>query len=124
MRAAKRAQRRPAGAVTSTGSPHGPSFIRCQPKDEPLTYAVVGDRLVLSIGIDTLAHAMRLTPEFEDDRGPRLTIKDERAFAISIAAQLEGNEDETGETSITRALIKAAGEVVEMADPSVEWRDQ
>ena len=123
MRAAKRAQRRAAGAVTSTESPHG-SYLKLAPKDEPLTYAVVGDRLVLSIGIDALSHAMRLTPEFEDDCGPRLTIKDERAFAISIAAQLEGNEDETGETSITRSLIKAAGEVIEMADPSVEWRDQ
>lgn len=93
------------------------------PKDEPLTYAVVEGRLVLSIGVDTLAHAMRLTPEFEDDRGPQLSVKDEVAFATAIATQLEGDEDESGETSITRALIKAAGDVIEMADPSIEWRD-
>jgi serine/threonine protein kinase HipA of HipAB toxin-antitoxin module len=100
------------------------SFLRLQPREEPLTYAVVDGRLVLSIGIDTLAYAMRSTADFEDEKGSRLTVKDEEAFAVAIAAQLEGDEDEAGETSITRALIKAAGDVIEMADPSIEWRDQ
>jgi hypothetical protein len=96
---------------------------RDRPTDSALVCAVKGNQLVVSIGISTLARSIIGTPEFEDDRGSRVTIKDEKAFAEAMAARLDDPVDETGETSITTALIKAARELIEMGDERIDYRD-
>jgi len=95
-----------------------------RPKERPLVCYVKAGQLIVSIGIDTLAESIRRTPEFEDDAGSRVTIHDPRSFAEAIAIRLDDPVDETGETSITTALIKAARELIEMGDERIDYRDQ
>jgi hypothetical protein len=94
------------------------------PEHSPLACFVKGKKLVVSIGIETLVQALIRTPEFEDDQGPRLQIKDPRAFAERLATRLEDEVDETGETHVTTLLIKACSELIEMGDWTVELREK
>lgn len=79
----------------------------------PLTATVEGDRLVIAIGIDNLAHAsgMRMQEEaFERSEGessvPEMTIVNNALWAKETAGTLL-KEDEMGNSMLTRLLDKA-----------------
>lgn len=87
------------------------------PDDEPLKVEVIGGRLVISIGVRCLAHAIEFAPaltrynesadEFEH---PKVT--DPLAFAHEIDAELS-KEEEDGTTVVHRMLDKAAQSAIE-----------
>jgi hypothetical protein len=84
--------------------------------EDPLRYEIDNGRLVVSIGVNTLADALQQGPEW----GNEFRITDAAVFAQAVVAELETDEDEIGETSITRALTQAAERAIESAADGVE----
>lgn len=74
-------------------------------KNKSLTIAVKDDQLVISIGVNTLAHAANMCDDFYDD-GYFTEVLDPDQFAQDMANQLNGQEDEDGSSILTRALDK------------------
>lgn len=75
-------------------------------RDQPLEIAVIGDRLVISIGIDALAE---LIPSADFWDSEEMTVTDPDAAAHSIVLGLE-NEQEDGTNAIHLAF-----------DAAIEW---
>lgn len=75
-----------------------------EPDDEPLRVAVVGGRLVISIGVRTLAFAVANSPDHEGDP---IKITDPLAAAKEIRVELV-REEEDGTTEVHKLLDKAA----------------
>lgn len=70
-------------------------------RKQPLRCEVDGDRLVISIGVNTLAWAAKL-----QNGGPiprRIKIADERLWAMDVANEIV-HEDEVGNTPLNELL--------------------
>ena len=83
--------------------------------NEPLKIEVADGRLVISIGVSTLAYALPLAPGLQCEEGSLLTVKDDEQFARDIARELE-HEDEGGDTPVHCLLEKAAWKAVEWSE--------
>jgi hypothetical protein len=91
-------------------------------KHQPLQVSIDGERLVVSIGISTLAFA-----DAEYQRNDQNTIKispvtDELGFAKDIARELE-RENEIGETMLTDLLDKATTAARDRGSIHVEYEN-
>lgn len=75
-----------------------------EPDDEPLQVAVIGGRLVISIGVRTLAFAVANSPDHEGDP---IRITDPMAAAKEIRVELV-REEEDGTTEVHKLLDRAA----------------
>lgn len=89
----------------------------------PLEIGIVEGRLVISVGIATLAQAIEWSPDlFLHDAktgefiGPRIT--DTAVFAKEIALILQ-REEEDGTTLVHRLLDKAASEAIDQGAEGV-----
>lgn len=103
-------------------------------KDRLRVRVASGRTLVISIGIETLAHAIRLAPSLEtfdeasgEFRGPRVT--DPKVFAEEVVRALV-HEDAEGTTRVHRMLDAAAlaafedgAEGIEIPDAKEKPRD-
>ena len=85
---------------------------------------IVGDSLVISIRISTLAHAARESDCFwrSKEAGFPLAINDEAAFAKSVRRGLN-RESEDGSTPITRLLDDTTEWVCDQGEDGVEEID-
>lgn len=84
-------------------------------KDQPLRCTIEDEKLIISIGIDTLAFAAKEHPFFwsgEDDKTPCINVTDNAMFAKEVALALQ-HEAEDGSTLITRVIDKAMQDAVE-----------
>ena len=84
-------------------------------RNQGLTVALEGDRLVISIGIDALMTASRGADDWPEDE---LEITDPDAFAASIVRGLE-QEEEDGTTPVHLAIDTAVMWAVENGEPGV-----
>ena len=89
---------------------HGPEF-------DPLEVAIVDGRLVISIGVKTLAHAVQLEGGMlyqvgDEDIATGVTITDPLTAAKEIARELK-REEEDGTTLVHKLLDKAAMDAYE-----------
>lgn len=89
-------------------------------RGDQLKIRVVDGRLVISIGVETLAIAAKYSNFFDDPTMKELEILDAEAFAREIARQL-AREEEDGTTLVHHALDKAAELAVENGAEGVEW---
>lgn len=82
---------------------------------------IVGDSLVISLSIGTLAHAARHGDSFFlcADRGRPLVITDERMFAQSVVRALN-REQEDGLTPVTSMLDDAIEYVIAYGEDGVD----
>lgn len=92
-------------------------------KDQPLTFEVRDDELVVRIGVDTLAFCAH-TPEGDGPLGlyesdPPYRVVDNLEFARDTIRFLT-HEDEGGNTAFYQLLDEAAGKVVEGGSVAVE----
>ena len=95
----------------------------------PLRVRVERCRLILSIGLDTLAYAARHAPEIErafvwDDAAceyneSRFRVVDKVAFAKAVCAALN-DEAEDGSTKLTRLLDECFMDAIEAGAEGVE----
>jgi len=83
-------------------------------QDKGLDVSVQDDMLVISIGVTTLAAATTSAGGM-----PEWRVTKPKRFARDIAAAL-CDEDEAGETMVTRALSAAAVDAIENASDNVE----
>jgi hypothetical protein len=85
---------------------------------------IIDGKLVISLSIETLAHAARNSEFFLNcvENGVNLTITDEATFAKSVALGLN-REEEDGSTPITRMLDKAFNWVFEQGEEGIEEGD-
>jgi hypothetical protein len=109
-------EREPCCACNGTGREPAPQSAPAPLTEDPLRYEIDNGRLVVSIGVKTLADALQQGPEW----GNEFRITDAAVFAQAVVAELETDEDEIGETSITRALTRAAERAIESAADGVE----
>lgn len=87
--------------------------------EQRLEVEIVDGRLVISIGINVMCHAIQLGPYFGDDD---LRITDNLEFARSVRNRLV-EEEEDGSTLIHRALNRAAQNAIESGDDGVDFDD-
>jgi hypothetical protein len=80
-------------------------------KDQPLKFAIEDGRLIISIGVNTLA--------FADEERTCYLVTDADGFARDVLIELQ-NEKEDGSTAITDALDKAMTEAVESGSNHVK----
>ena len=82
---------------------------------------IIDGKLVISLGIATLAHAARHSEYFFNcaESGTKLKITDEDAFAKSVANALN-REEEDGSTPITRMLDEATEWVSEQGEDGID----
>lgn len=85
---------------------------------------IIDGKLVISLSIETLAHAARNSEFFFNcaENGIKLTITDEAAFAESVARGLN-REEEDGSTPIIRMLDEAVEWVSEQGEEGIEEED-
>jgi hypothetical protein len=85
---------------------------------------IIDGKLVISLSIETLAHAARNSEYFFNcaENGMNLTITDEATFAESVARSLN-REEEDGSTPITRMLDKATDWVIEQGEEGIDEED-
>ena len=91
----------------------GLQMIECNPRVQPLEIDIIKGRLVISVGVETIGHAISLSPyimRFEDGEEPQITDPD--LFAKEIVRELD-RESEDGTTLIHLALDKAAERAIE-----------
>ena len=80
-----------------------------QPKDQSLEIEVVGDRIVISIGVETLKHCHNA---LENDHEPRkgygtgYLIEDANGFARDVVQQFLQDEREDGSSPLTDLFDK------------------
>lgn len=80
-------------------------------EDTGLSVQVVGGRLVISIGINTLGHSATLSDDILDTFGqPKIT--DARVFAEAVAEEME-HEDDVGHSGLTRLLDQCTFAAIE-----------
>lgn len=85
-------------------------------RNQQLTVEVVDGRLVISIGVDLLVHAVTHGDGWEED----WEVIDADKFASAIAGQLE-REEEDGTTLVHRAFDDAAMAAIEDGDDGVRF---
>jgi len=83
-------------------------------RDQQLEVGVVDGRLVISIGVDLLVHAVTHSDDWPEDG----QVVDPDKFAAAIARQLE-DEQEDGTTPLHLAFDAAAVKAIEDGDESV-----
>lgn len=83
-------------------------------REQQLQIEIVDGRLVISIGVELLTHAVTHGDDWEEE----WEITDVDAFASAIAHQLE-LEEEDGTTLLHRAFDKAAYKAVEDGEDGV-----
>ena len=86
------------------------------PCDVPLRVRFHDEKLVIEIGMRTLATCAESGPLW-----PSVKVLDPRAFAAAVAAELSGDEDESGMTPLMKALDAAMSNVVEDGSESVAY---
>lgn len=89
-------------------------------KLDPLHVEIVGDRLVISIGISTLCFTVARQDAFDEE--PLFKVIDEDVFAEEIATAL-CREEEDGSTKVTRMLDAAAVAAWENGAEGLEYND-
>lgn len=97
-------------------------------KSNGLSVAIKGGVLQISVGIKTLARAVKLHPshtKFDEKSGETVEpkITDARKFAEEIVLQLN-QEEEDGTTPVHRMFDKAANEVIEYGTESIKMPDE
>lgn len=82
-------------------------------KDQPLQVQIIDDRLVISIGIETLCYSAENCPRFYDGETDKYTLKvtDMAVFAQDVARELN-REKEDGETPVCVLLDQAIEDAV------------
>lgn len=80
-------------------------------KDQPLQCEVVGDRLVISMGVDTLA--------FADQVRTGISVTSPTGFAKDVAYEIM-REDEVGATLLTDLLDEAMQEAANQGSAHVD----
>lgn len=91
-------------------------------REQGLSVAIDGDRLVISIGISALCFAATRGPYFDaiyGDTEQEPVITDEDAFAKAIVTELRC-EEEDGTTLVHRMFDKAAERAVESGCEGIE----
>lgn len=88
-------------------------------RNQGLEATVEDGRLVISIGVDLLVHAVTAGEGWEED----WKVPDALIFAADVARYLVDDEEEDGTTRMHRALDAAALEVVEQGETSVRLPD-
>lgn len=83
-------------------------------RDQQIKTEVANGRLVVSIGVDLLAHAVSVGDDWEEE----WKVVDPDAFVAAVGRELE-SEEEDGTTLLHRAFDSAAMSVVESGDESV-----
>lgn len=91
-------------------------FDKKDPRDQHLEIDVIGDRLVISIGLNTLVHAVTHGADFDDE----VTITDPDLFVQEVINELEW-EEEDGTTLIHRALDTAANKAIDNGCEGVSY---
>lgn len=85
------------------------SMIHQSRAKDPLQVRLVGNRLEITIGIDTLAYAVQKSASWPDG-----TIKDPELFAEEMVRVLQKEDPMSeGETSLAQALLDEAAEYVQ-----------
>lgn len=94
-------------------------------KDDRLKTEIKKDKLVISIGIDTLAFSFNESlyakpyDKKKDDWLPKLKVIDARQFAEDVGRALM-EEEENGDTILNKLLDKACEEACEQGTEGVE----
>lgn len=90
-------------------------------RDNEVKAKIIEGRLVISLRVSTLAHAVRHSQHFFDceENGTKLKITNEAVFAASVAQALN-REEEDGSTPITRMLDDAVEWVSEQGEEGIE----
>ena len=93
-------------------------------RDAPLEVELRDGRLVISIGVETLAKVVEFDPKLEhwnDDLvEPEMPeVADPDAFAGAVAAALKDEEADDGTTRVHRMLDSATAEVIEQGAEGV-----
>lgn len=91
-------------------------------REAPLDVFVMDGMLVMTVGVDVLAAAVRSDPLDRDSEGPRLSVHDAEAFAQGLAEQFRAEIAENGDTLLAELFDLACGKVVAKVDPSWSWR--
>lgn len=81
----------------------------------PLAVKVTNGQLVISIGIETLAHALLNDPDFDPEG---VEVLDAAQFAQDTVSALD-TEDEGGRTSVQRLLDEAMNQAIESGSDAV-----
>lgn len=92
-------------------------------KDQPLRCTIEDEKLIISIGIDTLAFCAREHPDFwngEDDNTPNINVTDSAIFAREVQREME-KEAENGSTLVSRMMDKAISGAYEDGCEGVEY---
>lgn len=89
-------------------------------KEQQLAVAVEGDRMMISIGVDLLVHAVTHGPYFQGFDDEECVVTDKKVFVQSIAKALLF-EEEDGTTPLHRAFDEAAESVCENGEPGIEF---
>ncbi len=87
-----------------------------KPTDLPLKAELKGHRLVIEIGVETLAWATENHPDFWDQS---LHVEDATVFAKEVIQELN-HEEENGDTLITLMLDKAIGRAINHGAEGIE----
>jgi hypothetical protein len=96
-----------------------------KPKNSGLRARVVGGEVVISIGVDTLAHAFNeseYAKPFDDEKGDwisKLEVADPLEFARGVVEELL-KEDEEGTTAVHLLLDKACESAADNGSLGVE----
>jgi hypothetical protein len=93
--------------------------------DQLLEVKREGDRIVISIGVNTVVNAVQMGPSWPVDRyGDPEQILDEEQFIKELIGELL-HEEEDGSTDIHAALDKAAIRLIENGSDTVsmEWEE-
>lgn len=89
-------------------------------KDQELTIEIIDDKLVISIGISTLLHAITFREDlFPDEETPKIKIVDENIFAKDVLFELQ-NEEEDGTTLVHKMFDEAGTNAMEQGSEGIE----
>lgn len=85
--------------------------------NKELIVQLVGGYLMISIGIETLAHAIKMSPELEEYGV--ITITNTKLFAEKMVKAIE-REDENGTTPIHTLFDEAARYLIEYGEEGID----
>lgn len=91
-------------------------------REQPLRVEITDEGLLLiSIGIETLGHAVELKPGYsKSDGSSAVTITNIDQFAAAVALELE-SEEEDGTTLVHIALDEAADQAIENGAEGIDY---
>ena len=94
-----------------------------KPADQPLRVDLDEDRVVISMGVNTLKCCADHAPQFYDDELGRQTVlvTDAHAFAHEVVRML-GSEDEVGSSLVIEMFDQAMDRAVDDGCDGVEYR--